>query len=256
MADQTHTTATPKSRRRGFLSGLLAASAATAVTTVPAVAATVSPPLPAEAAELLAIGERLPDVVARIQAARTRYEEAKAAFERLRPSVPPEIIAPEGESQNLTEMERELNNQPTPYDEARRGFRDFYSSRKLKAHIILYDISGRTKEGRRLRRIVRLAKRFEKDRESAISASGYHEAFGALLGLHIELQDDFAAAALAIKPLTMQGLGIYAAIIATGNGPASYDGRPVGGCDQLGRVMAECFIAMTTDGPSLEGRRA
>ena len=153
------------------------------------------------------------------------------------------------------DMERELNNEPTPYDLEVGGFRHLYCSRKLKAHIILYDVSGRTKEGRRLRRIVRLAMKFERDRASAVSASGYHEAFHALLDVHIELQDHFAKAALATKPLTMRGLDIYAAIIVACNGSASYNGRPVGYCEPLGLAMAEAFIAVTANGPS-QGKRA
>ncbi len=114
----------------------------------------------------------------------------------------------------------------------------------MKAHIILSDLSRHTKEGRQLRRIARLAAKYEKDRKAAVAASGYSDAQEAMWPLRIELQDDFAKAALAIKPLTMKGIGIYAAIIALGSGPASRDGKPVGYCEALAVAMAKALHEM------------
>ena len=70
-----------------------------------------------------------------------------------------------------------------------------------------------------------------------------------LTHLHIKLQDDFAGAARAVKPLTMQGVAIYAAIVAFGSGPARrQDGTPACGCDALAVVMAKAFVAINGGG--------
>jgi hypothetical protein len=242
--------ATSKPARRGFLALLSGAAAVPMAAALPAVAATSAPAV-TEAPELLAIGDRLPDITARISAVRNRLDEAIAAYERLKPSVPPEIIAPEDERSSLTETERGLDGEPVRHEErGRHELWDLYNSRKVKAHMILREMTGRTKEGKRLRRIARLAEKFEKDRKAAISASGYREASVELLDLRMELQDDFAAAALAIKPLTMKGLGIYASIIAVGSGPARRDGYPVGNCEPLAVAMAEAFVAINGGGAS------
>ncbi len=228
--------------RRHFLALLSGGVAATATTALPAIAATTAPAV-TEAPELLAIGARLPDLVTRLRAAKLGLDEAVAAYERLKPAIPPEIIAPRGESRDLTEMERGHDGQPVRHLDSDRVFWNLYSSRKVKAHIILNEIPARTKEGRRVRRIVRLAAKYEKDHKAAIEASGYSKANSAIWDLRIELQDDFAKAALAIKPVTMKGLAVYAAIIIAGNGPAKHDGRAVGGCDDLGLAMAEFLAA-------------
>lgn len=241
---------TSKPGRRGFVALLTGAVAAPAAIAVPAVAATVASPAIAESPELLAIGERLPDIAARFQTAQARRDEAIAAYERLKPAVPPEIIAPDHGCESLTTMECGLDGEPVWHEDGdRRGFWDLYSARKVKAHIILRDISARTKEGRRLRRIARLATKYEKDRKVAIAQCGYREASHALGDLQMELQDDFAKAARDIMPLTMRGIAIYAAIIAVGNGVGiREDGRPCYGCEALGIAMAEAFVAINCGG--------
>jgi hypothetical protein len=88
-----------------------------------------------------------------------------------------------------------------------------------------------------MRRIARLAHKFERDHVAAVKASGHDEAFGDLLSLCVELQNDFAKAALAIKPKTMEGIGIWAAIAAAG-ATGYEDGRPVGYCEELAFTLA------------------
>ena len=197
---------------------------------------------------MLAIGERLPDLAARCRAARIWLDEAMATYDRLNPDVPLEIVAPT--QVHLVEIERGLDREPIVHERDGRGFRRFlYSSRNLKIHILEIEAPRNTKEGRRLRRIARLAAKYEKDREAAIGASGYREPGLALTHLHIELQDDFAGAARAVKPLTMQGVAIYAAIVAFGSVPARrQDGTPACGCDALALVMAEAFVAINGGG--------
>jgi hypothetical protein len=238
--------AATKTQRRGFLGALFAAPVVAAVPAIAAQAPLVAPVV--EAPELLAIGQRLPDFAARAHAAKTRLEEAVAAYAKLKPVLPSEVIAPEYGSMNVAELERGLDNEPIRIESGR--LRYLYSSRKVKIRILESELPRNTKEGKRLRRIARLAAKYEKDREAAISASGYREASWARSRLQMEMQDDFAKAALAVKPLTMRGVAIYAAIIAVGNGPARRENGPCYGSEALGIAMAEAFVRLTTDGPA------
>ncbi len=69
-----------------------------------------------EAPGLLAIRARLPDIAARIQIARDRLDASIAAFGRLQPVVPLEIVAPEYGRRDLVELERGLNNEPIQHE--------------------------------------------------------------------------------------------------------------------------------------------
>lgn len=51
--------------------------------------------------------------------------------------------------------------------------RRIYDRRSLQVHLIVQDVSRTTKEGRRLRRLARLAKAYEAAKEAAAREAGY-----------------------------------------------------------------------------------
>ncbi len=200
------TIATPS--RRTLLAGITAALAAT--TAPPALAAISAPaaaPPATEAPELLELGARLADLTVKIRAAHVRIDEARAAFDRLKPALPREIMASKGAI--FSTLLRGVDGQPVKADGG-RDLIDVFSSREVRAHIIRHDVPRNTKEGRQLRRIARLAQKHEREHEAAVQACGFDEASDALSGLQIELQC-LAEAAAAIKPVTSEGLAVYAA---------------------------------------------
>ena len=211
------TRAVPTSNRRSFLGRLSGAAAATIAVSTPALAAVSKAPKPQEFPELLELGARVPDLLAKLHAARDRMIEARAAFERLKPAIPPEIVARQGDRWAV--MVREVDNEPSRSEDG-YGFVDVYDSKNVRAHIVLHDLSRNTKEGRKLRRIARLAQRFERDHAAAVKASGFREAYNAMGELRFELQN-IAEAATAIKPTTSEGIAVYAAIVLAGGGPGA-----------------------------------
>jgi hypothetical protein len=165
-------------------------------------------------------------------------DEARETFDRLKPTVPPEIVTSDGGG---AAMVRDGDNEPTQAEDG-HGFIFVHNSKHVRPHIILHEISRNTKEGRQLRRIARLAQKFEKDHAAAVRASGYNEARSAMVRLRMELQD-IDQAARAIKPSTMEGVAVYAAILIARAGP-SYDNRSWGRPDGLGVAIAKALVDM------------
>jgi hypothetical protein len=216
--------------RRGFLALLTGSSAALAL---PAVATTAPTPAPApqEAPELIALGERLDAAIGTFKAAVAARDDALAVFKRTRPAIPDELQA--------APRDRHLSDNLLGFGE---DSPELYRSRLIRAHIAMYEVNGRTKEGRRLHRLARLATNFEKQTAAALAASGYDDR---------EREVDFAAVALrkeatelsAIAPRTMAGLLIYAraAVVMSDvyNELGHFDR---GGSGWMGRHLAEGLL--------------
>jgi hypothetical protein len=224
--------------RRSFLTALTAAAvAAPLAASAPALAAAAAP-MPQENPELLAIGAKIPDLMIGLHAAKARMDEARTAFDRLKPTVPPEIVAPEGH--RWAKMVRNIDNEPARSEDG-SGFLDIYDHKQVRAYVILREIPRTKMEGRQLRRIARLAQKFEKDHAAAVRDSDFWEAHSAMLDLRMELQE-IAKVAREIKPSTPEGLAVYAAIIIAGAGP-SYEHPQRGQYEHFGIAIAEALTA-------------
>src|SRR5262245_24318614 len=140
--------ATNKPARRGFLALLSGAVAVPAVAVAPtAVAAAASPPVPAEAPELLAIGEKLAPVFRGLRPAVEALKEARKLYRATKP-VPPDELVPQ-----LDPARAYVNLAEREYDHAGESIQVHkpwdlcvVASRKVRAHMIMQEISGRTSE--------------------------------------------------------------------------------------------------------------
>jgi hypothetical protein len=203
------TTPTRTPGRRSFLAAFTGAVAAPAGLALPAAAASQST---AESPELLALGERLQGEVAAYRAAVARKAEAFAEYERLRPAIPAEILA-EHEG-NLATMEKGPDGVPIGGGPREcSGFFFLYRSNLVKAELIRREIPTNTKEGRRWRKVARIAKKYERDKANALRASGYVEARNMVSAIPLQ---DLAKEIGKIKPTTLQGLTVYAAAFLAG----------------------------------------
>lgn len=189
--------------RRSFLALLTGAMAA------PAAAVAASPAAPAvdEAPELLALGRQLDEALEAFREAVARKAEAVEIWERMRPEVPEELVG--------TALDRRdgLTVQEVGLDGSVAGAREIFSSREIRIQMLRRNISGRTKEGRRLHRLVRLAKSYEKGIAEAYRVSNYEacerDADKAAQAVHA-----MARQALDIEPVTVEGLLILARLTA------------------------------------------
>lgn len=195
--------------RRSFLAALSAIVAApAAVVAVPAIAAKVEP---AEDLDLLAMGPRIEETFAAYREALAKQAEARAIYQRIKPLLPTELIARDVMDHHMCGGETELD--AAVYDASGRR-REIYQWRGVKAHIIRQGHSAKTKEGRRLRKIARLARKYETDVAAASKQSGYtqrsDEADAAANELELAIVDLKERAA----PSTMAGALILARSIS------------------------------------------
>jgi len=110
--------------------------------------------------------------------------------------------------------------------DAQGNYCDIYCSRNIRANLILWEISGRTTEGRRLHRLARLAKQYEMAEAAALEQSGYDER-GSEAHVIAEEVLDLAAALTKVEPQTSAGVLVYAralAMIADAARAAGYGG--------------------------------
>lgn len=231
----------PKPARRAFLAGLAAIAAPVAVTAMPAVAATTSPQ---EAPELLELGARLDALHQEYRTAAARVAEARQAYERLHPTVPQEIIWQQddcrrnGRLYEATEMQHDVDAKVVRY--GGQPLR-LYRANLLQAHVIRYEVSRHTKEGKRLRRIVRLAKRYETEIAAAYRASQLREATSAARDVATRIQDLAYDELLAIRPRSSQGVAIYATALLALNEASIAGGGGVSAADRLGLAIAQAL---------------
>lgn len=116
-------------------------------------------------------------------------------------------------------------------------------------HIIQHDVPSTTKEGRRLRRLARLATQFEKKRDAALKSSGYCDAEEACSDASYEIERLAIAAVNAPLPRTQQGVDILARMTSAIGEIADEFGNGVtiaNKASALGRRLAEATLNVTT----------
>lgn len=204
--------------RRSFLALLTSAAAA------PAAAAAALPPLKAvapipatataevrtgvaETPELLALGDRLTTLTAEFEAAITRKNEAIALYEQIRPAYPPEIVA--RNDFGRAEAARDLFGKAVMWAFAPQDRRPLflYRSHLVQASIIGGQISRHTKEGKMLRRVVRVARQFEREEEAARATSDVDRRIAEVPGTEVCC---LVSEIMQLQPTTMAGVMIFA----------------------------------------------
>lgn len=195
--------------RRSFLGGIAAA-----VTMAPAVAIAAAPAKAApilEAPELLAVGEQLPALLETYRGALKRRDEAVARFEQQCLPIPPDLVLPPPSPQMRWSDYCEITRENVNFLACKRiDDKRVYDAKALKIHIIQQEVPRTTKEGRRLRRLARIATKFEKDRDAALKTCGYLGAEEACSDAAYEIERLAIAAVNAPLPRTRHGVEILA----------------------------------------------
>ena len=187
----------PNTHRRSLLAGLFAVPV---VAAAPVIAPSRPNPVP-ETPGLLDLGEKLAAAESRLRKAIDLKAEAMALYERTRPQLPEELIATPRDRQTGRAEDREV---PGDKDQC------IYVWRGIRADLIRYDVSRKTKEGKRLRHLARVAKKYEDAEIAALAASGFDDAKQASLAAaneYIALTRDLAEVDGA---LTADGARIFA----------------------------------------------
>ncbi len=185
--------------RRSLLAALFAAPVVAAAPALAARAAATESP------DLIALGGRLAGLGDALMASVVAYDGAKLAYEQARPALPAELLATPGD-RFFNRMAEEME---VPGGETK----NVYVSRPVRAEIILRDISRHTKEGKRLRRIARIAKVYEDAERAAYKASNCERLFDELDARG----DDYLKAVEELgqhEPATMRGAWIFARAMA------------------------------------------
>ena len=196
--------------RRGFLALLTGAAAAGPAIALAAATepAPIAGPVIEEAPGLIALGQQLEPLQERLTAAAERKREAMAAWVALRPPLPAEIIGRQGagiaewcgmETQEFEEAARVEGREPS------------YVLRwhRLAAYIIHNEIPPRTKEGRRLRRLAKIAKAYWMQNDKARHAAKVDEALECLNTVMVDASS-LAFDMREFRPATFDGALLYA----------------------------------------------
>lgn len=236
---------TAPSKRRSFLGGMAAVFAATPVLA----AAPAAKPAPiVEAPELLAIGEQLPGLLNAFRAALKRRDESVALFESQCPPIPADLVIPPPSPQFRWVDYQAITRENINFLTCKRiDDRRVYDGKALKIHIIEHDGPRTTKEGRRLRRLARIATQFEERRDSALKVSGYLDTEEACGDAAYEIERLAIAAVNAPLPRTRHGVEILARMTSAigelvdefGNGATL-----VNKAGALGRRLAEATMSV------------
>jgi len=226
-----------KPARRAFLAGLAAVAAPAVVTPV---AATTAAPSIQEVLEILEIGQRLPALVEAVFAAEARKVEARAVYERTKPPIPKQLIVPEHwHERDISEDERDIENAMLPHN-GRFPARRIYVWREMKARMIVHNLSPDSDEGKKLRKLIRIARKHERASAAALAASGYPDRKEELERANDTL-DEQIDRLLELEPVTKAGLVVYARAIS-----ACRDTSGLDKADQLGEVLADALLRMDT----------
>ena len=241
---------TPTPQRRSFLTALFAAPVVAAAPVLGAIPA----PAVADSSELLALGQRLSPLLDSFRVALAKKVEAEAVYERLMPSVPDELRACRSDqTRGLTDRVTNLSGAVKGAD---GGYIEIYCSRNIRANMILWEINGRTTEGRRLHRLARRAKQYETAANAAYEQSGYE---GRQEEARSIAEEVLAAVAklTKIEPLSTAGVLLYArclAVIPDVAKAAGYGGTVKQEKD-LSRILATALLRV--EGASIEvGRQS
>lgn len=238
------TTTTPA--RRSFLAALTAAIAAPAAATLPALPAKAEP-MPEEARELLALGEKLAGLLDEWREAAARFAEARALYEKLRPAVPQGLAWTYEHGTHMRHEaveQRDLDGNCVMWEPPRGGRQPLllYKSNYLQARILRFEIPRSTKEGKAARRLVRLAKKYEADVEAAWQSSDLEKHRGALGDVRIAIQDLVYEEILAIEPRGPDGLAVYARALLALRETGVGGGHSKDGATLLGVAIARTLL--------------
>lgn len=229
-------------RRRAFLVGTAALAAApVAIAVTPAVAA----PAIQENPELLEIGRQIPALLETYRAALARKAEAAAIYERTRPPLPDELVWSTDYrwDRELSEPETDLERNAV-YFATGRSQRQTYRWKLVQSYIIRQELPRHTKEGKRLRKIARVAKKYERETAAALKASGYWLR-DAELNDPISQMDKLAwklHMRPELKPRTSKGVLIFAsATLAIAECSSRDTPRGQGHAGKLGLIVAHAL---------------
>lgn len=247
----SHDSTSPSPPRTPARRGFLALLAGTVAMPAAAVAATpAAKPLPiAEAPELLAIGDQLPSLLDTYRSALKRRDESVALFERLCLPIPAELVLPPASPQMRWSEYQPITRENVNFLTCKRiDDKRVYDAKALKVHIIQHDVPRTTKEGRRLRRLARIATKFERDRDAALKACGYLEHDEACSDADYDLLKLARAIVAAPMPRTAQGVGIVALMMsAMGDlmDEVGFAAPHVSIAATLGRRLAEATLSVS-----------
>jgi hypothetical protein len=197
---------------------------------------------------LLAIGDQLSGLLDTYRSALKRRDESVALFERLCLPIPADLLLPPPSPQmrwaDYCEITRENINFLTG---KRIDDKRVYDAKALKIHIIQQGVPRTTKEGRRLRRLARIASQFEAKRDAALKVSGYLDADEACSDAAYEIERLAVASVKAPLPRTRHGVEVLARLTSAigeladefGNGVAI-----VNKAAALGRRLADATISI------------
>jgi len=238
MADATNTT---NPSRRSLFSLLTATVAAVPVAAVITVSSARAAPHSQESPELLTLGDQLTALVDQHETAAALEAEALDAFERLRPTLPSELIASPHESWNLTDGAPDWVMREDGLGAVR-----YYRPYLLRAWIAAHpEISRHTKAGKRARKLERIAKKCEADTAEAMLVSNLEVHRDTKRDVKIAMQD-LVEEIMAIEPRTSVGIGIYARAILAGGKILRYGDAP-GYVERLGCGLAGALVRIEAD---------
>lgn len=229
------------SARRRFFSFLGGAVATTALAPAAVAAARALPALQ-EDPRLLALGNRLDDLLARHGVAIEREAQAKAELAKLAPSLPQELIASPTESHLWTQAVRTDCNGVMQEDG--RPLR-VYTASLMQLWVDEHpEISRHTARSRRVRRLLRVAKRYETDVAEAERMTGIQERGDAVFEVRFAMQT-LLTELIGIDPKTPVGVSIYArAVIAVDVVLKAPWRREASYGEQLGAGLAAAFLRL------------
>jgi hypothetical protein len=235
------------SNRRSFLGRIMAAAAIPAVAAAPAAAAVAPAPKVDEVPELLALDDQLAEAVKLYGYIRERKAMAAMDFALIRaPEVPDELWAvpsPRWPTHHLASVTRVNVDRLT---EEVIDDRRIYDAKALKIHILAQDVPTTTREGKRLRRLARLATTYERKVEAAVKASRYPDLAEEHQARLYDVQKILRAILHAPPPLTSIGFKVVArALLAVAaiNEAEGRDHLTVGLGNALGVHLARAMLA-------------
>jgi len=226
----------PAPSRRSLLSFFASTAAVATTAAIPSVA--IASPVAQEAPELLALGRRLDALARSRDAAVAKLDAAREVFERLKPSLPPELIAPVDETPQLTVVLRDwYSRQVARQDGQPVHIYDHYSLYAWKRN---RGIDGRTKEGRRIERLRKISEQHYAAMHEAGVAADIDAADRAVHGF-VALFRDIVEEIVGIEPRTTAGMLVYARALLEANRAnlANWHWKLV---ERLGSALSEAVI--------------
>lgn len=200
--------------RRSFLGRAVAALAAGATANLTAIAATRPPAAAiAEHPALIDAGQRIDAAQAEHRTAAALWAEARELAEKLCPPIPDELVCKGPLYRGCTEYETDVEGKnvwPRREDGCRPP-RNIFNSVRAEDAIKRGNLtaSKRTKFGRKIHGMIKIAKQYEAERAAAIERSGLPDQAHRMNSAAFELQT-LARDVAEIEPLTLMGALVQA----------------------------------------------